>query len=154
MKDNSKEIIDNITVVLVLYRSTQIVFELIENIKNFKILIVDNGGNKKILEKVKSKNLNISIISKNKNIGYGQGINFAYNYVKTKFFLVLNPDLIITSKNIKKLYNTIVTNQNCVITAPVTKPDIDFYGTFPEIENFVAIDSCSRARIFTINLSP
>jgi len=137
MKDNTKDIINNLTIVLVLFRSTKDILKLLDEIKNFRILIVDNGGNKEILLKIKSLNLNVDILGKNKNLGYGRAINLAYQYIKTPYFLILNPDLLITYENIRKLYNTITLNKNCAITAPITKPDYDFYGTFPEKENIL-----------------
>ena len=135
MKDNTKDILNNLTIVLVLFRSTKEVLKLLNEIKNFRILIVDNGGNKEILLKIKSLNLNIDILGKNKNLGYGKAINLAYQYIKTPYFFILNPDLLITYENIQKLYNTIILDKNCAIAAPITKPDFDFYGTFPEKEN-------------------
>ena len=135
MKDNTKDILNNLTIVLVLFRSTKDVLKLLNEIKNFRILIVDNGGNKEILLKIKSLNLNIDILGKNKNLGYGKAINLAYQYIKTPYFFILNPDLLITYENIQKLYNTIILDKNCAIAAPITKPDFDFYGTFPEKEN-------------------
>ena len=135
MKDNTKDILNNLTIVLVLFRSTKEVLKLLNEIKNFRILIVHNGGNKEILLKIKSLNLNIDILGKNKNLGYGKAINLAYQYIKTPYFFILNPDLLITYENIQKLYNTIILDKNCAIAAPITKPDFDFYGTFPEKEN-------------------
>ncbi len=44
MKDNTKDIINNLTIVLVLFRSTKDILKLLDKIKNFRILIVDNGG--------------------------------------------------------------------------------------------------------------
>ena len=61
---------DQITIVIVIYDSTDIIFDCIKNLKNFKILIVDNGKNQKILSKI-GENHNVKIISKNKNLGYG-----------------------------------------------------------------------------------
>ena len=36
---------DQITIVIVIYDSTDIIFDCIKNLKNFKIIIVDNGKN-------------------------------------------------------------------------------------------------------------
>ena len=62
MKDKTKDIINNLTIVLVLFRSTKDILKLLDEIKNFRILIVDNGGNKEILLKIKSLNLNVDIL--------------------------------------------------------------------------------------------
>ena len=88
MKDNTKDIINNLTIVLVLFRSTKDILKLLDEIKNFRILIIDNGGNKEILLKIKSLNLNVDILCKNKNLCYWRAINLAYQYIKTPYFYI------------------------------------------------------------------
>ena len=86
------KIYNEITIITVLYNSSEIVESFFYSLKNFKIIVVDNGKNEKILERIKNFK-NIQVISKNKNLGYGKAINFAFEYVSTNFFLVFNSDL-------------------------------------------------------------
>ena len=86
------KIYEDITIVTVLYNSAQINEIFFENIKNFKTIVVDNGKNEEILDKIKTFK-NIKIISKNKNLGYGGAVNFAYKSITTKFFLILKKTL-------------------------------------------------------------
>jgi N-acetylglucosaminyl-diphospho-decaprenol L-rhamnosyltransferase len=123
-----------ITIVIVIYNSTNLIFECLSQLDNFNIIIVDNKNNKKIIEKLKNYK-NISIISKNKNLGFGNAINFAIDYIKTELFLVLNPDIVISEKDIFKIYETINKFQKCAIAAPINMPDNDSYGIFPEKRN-------------------
>tara|TARA_X000000950_G_scaffold13878_1_gene15039 strand:+ start:888 stop:1769 length:882 start_codon:yes stop_codon:yes gene_type:complete len=125
------KIYNDITIVTVLYNSNKLAHSFFNNLGNFKIIVVDNGKNKKILEKIKDYK-NIKIISKNKNIGYGSAVNFAVNNVTTKFFLILNPDLKIDENSISNMYNILNQYSDCGIVAPVTSFDEDFYGAFPE----------------------
>ena len=76
---------NKITVVIVLYNSTNLIFECLKTLNKFNILIVDNGLNSNCLYKLKQKK-NIKIISKNKNLGFGNAVNFAFELVKTEFF--------------------------------------------------------------------
>lgn len=124
-------IFEDITIITVLYNSSELVEKFFGNLKNFKIVVVDNGQNEKIINKIKDYN-NISIISKNKNLGYGRAINFASEHISSKYFLVLNPDLTINLNSINNLYKAISKYENCGIVAPITIPDNDFFGTFPE----------------------
>jgi GT2 family glycosyltransferase len=125
---------NKITVIIVLYNSNKLIFECLKSLDKFNIIIVDNGKNSNCLEQLKQKE-NIKIISKNKNLGYGCGINFAFNYIETEFFLVLNPDVIINEESIIKLLNTALHNKNCAIAAPLNVPDNDSYGILPEKRN-------------------
>ena len=125
------KIYDDITIVTVLYNSAQINEIFFENLKNFKTIVVDNGKNEEILNKIKTYK-NIKIISKNKNLGYGSAVNFAYKNISTKFFLILNPDINIDENSIDTLHNILNQDNDCGIVAPIIYPDEDFYGAFPE----------------------
>ena len=70
------KIYDDITIVTVLYNSKKSAQSFFSSLENFSIIVVDNGRNEKVLEKIKGYK-NIKIISKNKNTGYGSAINFA-----------------------------------------------------------------------------
>ena len=138
------KIYNEITIITVLFNSSEIVESFFDSLKNFKIIVVDNGKNEKILERIK-KFKNIQVISKNKNLGYGRAINFAFDNVSTNFFLVLNPDLSIDVSSIENMLNTLNHYNDCGIVAPVTLPDKDFYGAFPE-RNLKNVDSSSAIR--------
>ena len=99
------KIYNEITIITVLYNSSEIVESFFDSLKNFKIIVVDNGKNEKILERIKNFK-NIQVISKNKNLGYGRAINFAFDNVSTNFFLVLNASsaLILLLKFFLRIY--------------------------------------------------
>ena len=88
------------------YDSTNLIFECLINLKNFNKIIVDNKNDKIIINKLKMYK-NISIITKNKNLGFGNAVNFAFEYVDTEHFLILNPDIIISEDSILKIKKTI-----------------------------------------------
>ena len=60
------KIYNEITIITVLYNSSEIVESFFDSLKNFKIIVVDNWKNEKILERIKNFK-NIQVISKNKN---------------------------------------------------------------------------------------
>ena len=95
---------EDITIVTVLYNSAQINEIFFQNLKIFKTIVVDNGKNEEILDKIKTFK-NIKIISKNKNLGYGSAVNYAFENITTKYFLLLNPDININENSINKLHN-------------------------------------------------
>ena len=61
------KIYNEITIITVLYNSSEIVESFFDSLKNFNIIVVDNGKNEKILERIKNFK-NIQVISKNKNL--------------------------------------------------------------------------------------
>ena len=62
------KIYNEITIITVLYNSSEIVESFFDSLKNFKIIVVDNGKNEKILERIKNFK-NIQVISKIKILG-------------------------------------------------------------------------------------
>ena len=145
------KIYNEITIITVLYNSSEIVESFFDNLKNFKIIVVDNGKNEKILEQIKNFK-NIRVISKNKNIGYGRAINFAFENVSTNFFLVLNPDLSIDENSIENMFSILNKYSDCGIVAPITLPDKDYYGAFPE-RNLKNVNSSNEIKSRELLLS-
>ena len=125
---------NNITIIIILYNSSNLIFDCLKSLSNFKIIVVDNGKNFNVLSEIK-KRKNIKVISKNKNLGFGNGVNFAFNEVQTEYFLLLNPDIVIDEKSILLLLNTALSYENCAIAAPLNVPDKDSYGILPEKRN-------------------
>ena len=125
------QIYKKITIVIVLYNSTDIVLECFKSIKNFRIIIVDNGKNEKILKKIENDfNIEKIIISK-KNVGFGKGVNSAIDYIQTDFFLMLNPDTTIDKESLIDLYKTNL-EYDSVASAPWVENDKSCYGLLPE----------------------
>ena len=84
---------NDVTIILLSHKSKDLVLEYIEAIyQKFKILIIDNS-NDLILKNVINNNypnITMKIIDNN---GYGQAINYGSQFVKTKYFLISNPDV-------------------------------------------------------------
>ena len=129
-----------ITILMVLYdESEEIILKTLEQIKNFKIIIVDNRGNKKLKDKITSKfNISTYYLS-NTNLGFSKGFNKAISFCETKFVFIKNSDCYIDEENIIKLYNYIKVNTNCGIVSPTSydeKENLTFNASnFPEKEN-------------------
>lgn len=80
-----------ITLILISHKSRNKIIKIFKNLKLFKNIIIVENSNDKSLKKIK-KNKYIKIYF-TKNNGYGAAINFANKYVRTKYFLVINPDI-------------------------------------------------------------
>ena len=121
-----------LTIIIILYNSTNIIFECLRTLNNFNIIIVDNGKNDDLLNKLNNY-INIKkIIGSKKNLGFGNGVNLAFNHVETEHFLVLNPDIILDEISINELIKISKENFNCAISAPYISTDNDGYSMFPE----------------------
>ena len=83
----------NLSAVIVTFKSDQVIHDCIQSISDqIKIIVVDNSDDlelKSILNEEYPKVIYHSI----DNNGYGAAINFGSNFIKTKYFLILNPDI-------------------------------------------------------------
>ena len=93
-----------ITLVLVSYNSSFKLKRFIKKIpKSSPVYIIDNSKDYK-LKKIFKKNKNVKIFFK-KNMGYGSSINYAAKKIKTKYFFVIQPDVIgINKKSLITFY--------------------------------------------------
>ena len=97
--------IHNLTIVIVTYRTDEkILTDCLNSIDpQINILIVENSKNNKFKEKLENKYSNLNVVLSGRNLGYGAGNNFGLTRVKTKFALILNPDVTLEQNFIKEL---------------------------------------------------
>ena len=125
-----------LTIQIVLYEENkELIFKCLENLKNFKILILDNSNNlnlkKQIIEKFNIKEYFIP----NKNLGYSKGHNFLSKMVDTKYILILNADCQINEDSIKNLLSSYEKYTDSGILGP-TSFDKDFKYTYNGGQSF------------------
>lgn len=85
---------NKISVIIILYYSKHLLFDIISNIKNKinqlgEIILVNNSGEN--IDEFKSDI--VRVVYPSHNLGYGSGINLGVQHSKYNFLLFLNPDL-------------------------------------------------------------
>ena len=111
--------INEITIIVVLYEEkTSLIFQCLENIKNFKIIIVDNAGNISLKKKVEEKFKIYKYILNKKNYGYTKAANQAIKQCNTEYILMFQADGLILDKDISILLESHKKYENCFITSP------------------------------------
>ena len=97
--------IHNLTIVIVTYRTDEkILMDCLNSIDpQINILIVENSKNNKFKKKLENKYPNLNVVLSGRNLGYGAGNNFGLTRVKTKFALILNPDVTLEQNFFKEL---------------------------------------------------
>ncbi len=102
--------LSNLTVIILTHNtSKKILYDCISSIDtSVNIIIVENSKFFNFEKEIKDKFNNVKIYCSGANLGYGSGNNFGLNKTKTKYALILNPDVICDSKffnNITKYFN-------------------------------------------------
>ena len=78
-------LIDEITIIIVLFEEeTSLVLRCLKNIKNFKIIIVDNAGNISLKKKIEEQFKIYKYTLNKKNYGYTKAANQAIKQCDTE----------------------------------------------------------------------
>ena len=110
---------NELTITIVLFEEkNSLVFECLENIKNYKIIIIDNAGNSLLKLKVEDKYKIYKYILNKKNYGVSKAFNQAINLCDTPYILNINADCFIKSESILKLLESHKKYKNCFLTSP------------------------------------
>jgi N-acetylglucosaminyl-diphospho-decaprenol L-rhamnosyltransferase len=100
------DLIENISFLLVTYKSEHIIKECLEKIpKQSKIIIIENSNNLNLATDLKeNKNLKVFL---NRNKGYGQAVNVGLTKVVTNFVFLISPDVLLGNNTLKSINNAI-----------------------------------------------
>jgi len=111
--------IKSITIVIVLFKeSFEIINKTLEHIKDFKLIIIDNANNHNLKKKITKKFQIYKYILNKKNNGFSAGYNQGIKISEGKYTLVLNPDCIISKKNINILMKKLEYYQGVIVVVP------------------------------------
>jgi len=121
---------NQITVGIVTFKSSKVIFDCLNSIKKIKkIIIFDNSNDKILKKKINLKFPNTKIYLSKKNLGYGVANNKIIKYATTPFVFILSPDVILKKNCEENLLKTIKKlNQEFAIISPSAK--IKNYGFF------------------------
>ena len=110
---------NELTIIIIFYEEKiDLVFKCLENIKNFKIIIIDNANNISLKKKIKEKFIIYKYLLIKKNLGFTKAANQAIKLCDTEYVLNLNADCFISEEDILKLIISHKKYKNCFITTP------------------------------------
>jgi GT2 family glycosyltransferase len=96
-----------VTIIILCHKSKDLVINYIKSIFNkFEIIIIDNSNDIELIKIIQEHYPGV-IIKNIDNDGYGAAINYGSKLVKTKYFLISNPDLSgINENSLNEFVNT------------------------------------------------
>ncbi len=110
-----------LSVVIVTFKSDQVIHECIQSISDqIKIVIVDNSNDKKFKENIEKKYKNVECILSPENLGMGSGNNLGLKYVKTDYAIILNPDVTLSENTIQEIIESSKEIESFAILAPLS----------------------------------
>ena len=108
-----------ITIIIILYEEkAHLIFRCLENIKDFKIIIIDNAENIFLKKKIEKKFKIYKYILNKKNLGFSKAANQGIRQCDTEYVLFLGADCLILNKDISILLKSHKKYKDCFITSP------------------------------------
>ena len=137
--------LDQITFIIVTYKSESIIYNCLNSLPNeSKKIIIENSSNINLENELKSKYDNIEVIL-SENIGMGAGNNIGINSCKTKYAYVLNPDTTLHQSTLKNLINGLNVISDFSIASPLNDdpnfPNYKKSNLYNENPNILTVDA-------------
>ena len=95
-------------ILIVTFHSEKIIENLLNNLKNFNVIVIENSNNEKFKSYLESKFSNVKCILPGSNLGYGAALNIGFNKFKFKNYLILNPDIEISNQKVLEIYKLLI----------------------------------------------
>lgn len=108
------------------------IYEHLKGLK-FEIIVIDNCSFNRDIEELNNIYPEVNLILLNNNNGFGFANNIGMKASSGKYFLLLNPDIIIQDNSIYILFETLEKYKNAAVVGPVQyKPGsgLEYYYTF------------------------
>ena len=111
--------IKDITVVITTFKSNEKIKNCLNSIdKQCKILLVENSANLEFKKNMEKEFSNVECIITGDNLGYAKGNNIGLERVKTKYALILNPDVTLHTATLENFFQTAYQIPDFAIMAP------------------------------------
>ena len=130
------KIYNDVTILIVTYKSEKIIFQAIKNFnKKFNIIVCENSSNMFFKNLIEKKFSNTRVVLTGDNLGVSKAVNIGLKKIKTKFVFWVSPDTLLNKNCLKKIYNCIRQKPNTAIVAPINLDrKLKNYGYF---QNFL-----------------
>ena len=127
----------NLSVIIVSYKSDHVIENCINSIDNeIEIIVIENSNNDKLKNKIETKYKNVKCILSKENLGMGGGNNLGIKYVNKDFALILNPDVVLGKNCMNEMMVASKEIDNYGIIAPISSKDEYPNYTLKKVHNF------------------
>ena len=111
----------NLTIVIVAFKSNNVIHDCIRSIDDrIKIIVVDNSNDNKFKQELERTYKNVNCILSRENLGMGCGNNLGIKKANTDFVFILNPDVVLENNTINELIKASEEFSDFAIFAPIS----------------------------------
>tara|TARA_Y100001970_G_scaffold293816_1_gene443448 strand:- start:1483 stop:2316 length:834 start_codon:yes stop_codon:yes gene_type:complete len=116
--------IKDITIIVTSFKSETKIVRCLNSIDNqCRVINIENSNSKKYKVNIESEFKNVKCILSGENLGYGRGNNIGLKEVKTKYALILNPDVELLPETLNGFLNVAKNNLDFAIIGPSVVED-------------------------------
>ena len=117
----------DITIIITSFRSDKKIKKCINSIDSrCKILLIENSNNLELKEAIEKEFENVECIITGENLGYSKANNLGLKRVKTKYSLILNPDIELEKSTLEFFLSTAAKLKDFAIIGPITNQATNF----------------------------
>ena len=110
---------NKLSILIILYEeSYQIVNKCLEQIKDHRIIVIDNANDQSLKDKIIKDHKIYKYFLNKKNVGFSKAANQGILECDTEYLLILGADCLITNKDIRQLIFAKEKYENCFLVAP------------------------------------
>ena len=108
----------DLSIIIVNYNVKEFLQNLIYSIERavekitYEIIVVDNASSDGSIEMLKEKFPDVKLFANEKNIGFGAANNIGFENAKGKYFLIINPDVIVKEDTFLKMIEFMEANKD------------------------------------------
>jgi N-acetylglucosaminyl-diphospho-decaprenol L-rhamnosyltransferase len=140
---------NDITIVITSFKSSSKLISCLNSIKSeIKVLVIENSDDKEFQAKLKKKYKNLECILAGENLGYAKGNNLGLSRVKTKFALIINPDVILDKDAIDNFFKSTQLKPEFAIIAPFIQEEKDIKKIGGDIKELIEVNNVKGFAMF------
>ena len=133
--------IKDITVVIATFRSEEKIKNCLNSIdKQAKVLVIENSNNLSFKENLEKEFSNVECILVGSNIGYGSANNVGLKKIKTKYALILNPDVMLHPSTLENFIKATEKIYDFAIMAPYIQEEKDKFDKKNYLKNISPVE--------------
>lgn len=153
----------DLSVVIVNYNSGKLLKECLRSIKkeisgvNYEVIVVDNGSSDGSTQRIPEQFPDIKLIENHENLGFGQAANIGFKEASGRYTVLMNPDVVFTSKSMAKLIDYLDENEEVGIVGPKVYDDVNKNSLqlsarkFPSFLNYIFSRHSPLTKLFPNN---
>ena len=132
--------IKDITIIVTSFKSETKIVRCLNSIDNqCSVINIENSNSKEYKANIESEFKNVKCILSGENLGYGRGNNIGLKEVKTKYALILNPDVELFPETLNGLLNVAKKNLDFAIIGPGVVEDKKETTTTGDVQSVKAV---------------